>query len=258
MTPAMLDRYADDLNRDGICVIRELFDPALIRAWHGAFTELFEDRARRPGGLAPREKARFYVTLPWQAPFSSPAVFAHPVILGILDRVFAQEYVMVQLGADTPLQGSEYQPIHRDYRPLFSDDFTTPLYALAVNVPLVDVTKDRGPFEMARGTHRMPKAEALARVERGEIAMETFLMNAGDVMIRTPLALHRGTPNHTAMPRPMVVMGYAMHWLRTPKVDRRVPRGEYERLPEGTRRLLRCEVVDALEYHPESYLEFKY
>jgi hypothetical protein len=94
------------------------------------------------------------------------------VILGVLDRVFAQEYVLVQVAADTPLRGSEYQPIHRDFRPLFRDNLPTPLYALAVNLPLVEVTKERAPFEMARGTHRMPRDEALARIERGDIALE--------------------------------------------------------------------------------------
>lgn len=253
-----IDRYAEDLHRDGICILRGLLEPALIHEWRRAFEMLFDDRARRPGGLAPRERERFYLTLPWQAPFSDPAVFAHPVLLEVLDRVFAQKYVMVQLGADTPRQGSEYQPIHRDHPPLFGEDVTTPLYALAVNFPLVEVTKDRGPFEMARGTHRMSRADALARVERGEIAMEPFLMAPGDVMIRTPLALHRGTPNYTDVPRPMVVMGYVMPWLYTPKVDLRVPRADYDRLPPRPRELLRCEVVESADYRPESYVEFKY
>ena len=258
MSRVPIDRHVEELERDGICVIRGLFSEALIDRGRSAFTELFADRAQRPGGLAPRERERFYLTLPWQSPFADAEVFANPVILGVLDRVFAQEYVMVQLGADTPLQGSEYQPVHRDYRPLFRDDITTPLYALAVNFPLVEVTKERGPFEMARGTHRMPKAEALARLERGEVAMEPFLMAPGDVMIRTPLALHRGTPNVTDTPRPMVVMGYVMHWLHTPKVDLRVPRADYETLPERLRTLLRCQVVESIEYTPESYVEFKY
>ena len=56
----------------------------------------------------------------------------------------------------------------------------------------------------------------------------------------------------------MVVMGYVMHWLHTPKVDLRVPRDAYAQLPEATRRMLRCEVVEQLEYRPESYVEFKY
>ncbi len=253
-----LDRHVEELERDGVCVFRQLLDPALMEEWARAFAALFEDRSRRPGGLAPREQARFYLTLPWEPPFVNPEVFAHPAIHAVIERVLGPKYVMVQLGADTPLHGSEYQPIHRDFPPLFSDDFITPLYALAVNVPLVEVTKDRAPFEMARGTHRLPKAEGLARLARGELAMERFLMNPGDVMIRSPLALHRGTPNLTDTPRPMVVMGYVRPWLHTPKVELRVPRASYESLEPRFRRLLRCEVVDAVEFRPESYVEFKY
>jgi ectoine hydroxylase-related dioxygenase (phytanoyl-CoA dioxygenase family) len=253
-----LDRHVDELERDGVCVLRQVLDSALIEEWARAFAAVFEDRARRPGGLAPREQARFYLTLPWGPPFADPAVFAHPAIHEVVERVLGPRYVMVQLGADTPLHGSEYQPIHRDFPPLFSEDFVTPLYALAVNVPLVEVTKDRAPFEMARGTHRLPKAEGLARLARGELAMERFLMDPGDVMIRSPLALHRGTPNLTDTPRPMVVMGYVRPWLYTPKVELRVPRASYEKLEPGIRRLLRCEVVDEADFKPESYVEFKY
>jgi hypothetical protein len=83
-------------------------------------------------------------------------------------------------------------------------------------------------------------------------------MVPGDMMIRTPLALHRGTPNRTDMPRPMVVLGYVMHWLHTPKVELRLRRQAGERLPEAHRRLLRCEIVDALDARVESYVEFTY
>jgi hypothetical protein len=75
----------------------------------------------------------------------------------------------------------------------------------------------------------------------------------------TPLALHRGTPNTTDAPRPMVVLGYVMHWLHTPKVDVTVPRAWYEALPAEQRKLLRCAVVDELPENPaESYVEFAY
>src|SRR5207253_1487370 len=121
-----------ELNRDGICVLRGLLDPGLVREWAAAFDTLFRQRQARPGGLAPREKARYYLTLPWAAPFADQRVFAHPAILGVLNRVFYQEYVLVQLGADVPVRGSDYQEIHRDFRPLFTDEIVTPLYALAV------------------------------------------------------------------------------------------------------------------------------
>lgn len=258
-TATDLDRFAQELNRDGICVIRGLFDKGLIEEWAKAFDALFQQRQNQPGGLAPREQSRYYLTLPWIAPFSNPEVFANPTILGVLERVFYQEYVMVQMGADIPVQGSDYQEIHRDYRPLFSDQVVTPLYALAVNIPLVEVTAENGPFQMARGTHVLPRDEGLVKVAAGEIPIESFYMMPGDVAIRTPLALHRGSPNRTSQPRPMVVMGYAMHWLHTPKVDLTVQRDYYESLPEQTRQLLRCQVVEQLpENKVETYINFKY
>lgn len=254
-----LDRLAADLERDGICVIPGLFDPGLIDEWSHAFDALFRDRQARPGGLAPREQDRYYLTLPFVPPFANVDVWANPVVLRILNRVFAQEYVLVQLGADVPLRGSDYQEIHRDYRPLFTDQVVTPLYALAVNFPLVDVNEENGPFHMARGTHVLGRDEALAKVEAGEIPMESFHLRRGDAMIRTPLALHRGTPNRTDVPRPMVVMGYAMHWLHTPNVDLTLPRDYYESLPESARKLLRCEVVDRLpDAKTETYVNFKF
>lgn len=258
-TPETLDRLTADLNRDGICVLRGALPAGLVEEWRQAFDALFEERQRRPGGLAPREQARFYLTLPWVPPFADTGVFANPAVHGVLERVFPQEYAMVQLGADVPMKGSDHQEIHRDYRPLFTDDVVTPLYALAVNFPLVDVTEENGPFQQARGTHVMGRDEALKKVESGEIPMETFLMKQGDVMIRTPLALHRGTPNRTDTPRPMVVMGYVMHWLHTPKVDLTLPRDYYDSLPEALRKMLRCEVVDSLSGEAvETYVEFKF
>ena len=258
-TATDLDRFAQELNRDGICVIRGLFERALIEEWAQAFDALFRERQNQPGGLAPREQSRYYLTFPWIPPFADTNVFANPVILGVLNRVFTQEYKLVQLGADIPVQGSDYQEMHRDYRPLFSDQIVTPLYALAVNFPLVEVTAENGPFQMARGTHVLPREEGLQKVASGEIPIESFHMMPGDVAIRTPLALHRGSPNRTSQPRPMVVMGYVMHWLHTAKVDLTVPRDYYESLPEQTRELLRCQVVDQLPQNKvETYINFKY
>jgi ectoine hydroxylase-related dioxygenase (phytanoyl-CoA dioxygenase family) len=257
--PTDLDRFARELNRDGICVIRNLLDRELVAQWAEAFDRLFRVRQARPGGLAPREQARYYLTLPWVPPFADAGVFANAAILGVLSRVFAQEYVLVQLGVDVPLRGSDYQETHRDFRPLFTDQIVTPLYAVAVNFPLVPVTEANGPFQMARGTHVLPRDTGLAKVASGEIPMESFFMEPGDVAIRSPLALHRGSPNRTDTPRPMVVLGYVMHWLHTPKVELTLPRAYYDSLPEPERKLLRCEVVEQLPREKaETYVEFKY
>ncbi len=240
-------------------MIRELIPRDKVERWKEAFDALVEERSRIPDGLAPRGKSRHYLTLPWVEPFADPEVVANETVLGVLDRVFAQEYVMVQLGADVAGPGAEAQEVHRDYRPLFRDDFVTPLYALAVNFPLVEVTEENGPFKMARGTHVLTREEGLRRIESGENPVESFLAQPGDVTIRTPLALHLGTPNVTDEPRPMVVLGYVMHWLHTANVELDVPRDFYESLPEETQRLLRCNVVEEVETaRRETYVKFAY
>ncbi len=49
-TNADLDRFAAELNRDGITIIRGLLDRELIDRWAAAFTALFRSRQGRPGG----------------------------------------------------------------------------------------------------------------------------------------------------------------------------------------------------------------
>jgi hypothetical protein len=73
--------------------------------------------------------------------------------------------------------------------------------------------------------------------------LETLLLKAGDVMIRDVRGLHRGTPNRTPEPRPMVVLGYSRRWLFRPEVSIRVPRSTHETLSERARFLLRFNPV---------------
>ncbi|MCA1633861.1 MAG: phytanoyl-CoA dioxygenase, partial [Acidobacteria bacterium] len=71
-------------------------------------------------------------------------------------------------------------------------------------------------------------------------------MRLGDVLVRDVRGLHRGTPNRTREPRPMVVLGYSRRWLYRPEVSIRVPRAALETLSERARFLLRFNpVVDS-------------
>ena len=83
----------------------------------------------------------------------------------------------------------------------------------------------------------------------------------GDVMIRDVRAVHRGTPNYTDEPRPMVVLGYSRRWLYRPEVNIRVPRSVWDELPPLGRKLLRFNPVvpdDQLQNETESYRVFAY
>src|SRR3954463_381680 len=202
MTAAQHDDLAEQVRREGHCVLPGLFPKALIAEWASRFQPLLADHIAREGHVQNRGTSRYYVTLPFVAPFADPFVFADADILAVVDRLVGPGTVICQLAADTPMLGSDFQELHRDAPPLFPEwDRETPPFQLAVNFPLVDVTLENGPFEVVRGTHMVSKQEALRRLESGEAKLEPIKLKRGDVMIRDVRHLHRGTPNRTDQPR---------------------------------------------------------
>lgn len=257
-----IEAFAREVLTDGYTVVSSHFSPATLDAWREAFAPLLEAHITREGELRNRGAARYYVTLPFTAPFADPSIYEDEDILAIVERLVGQDAVMCQLATDTPLLGSEYQDVHRDAPPLFPETLEeTPPFQLAVNFPLVDVTLENGPVEIARGTHMMTKEQGARRIAGGEVKLAPVTMRLGDVMIRDVRGLHRGTPNRTQAPRPMVVIGYSRRWLFRPEVSIRIPRAAMGALSERARRLLRHNpVVEALEGEPDTevYQSFAY
>jgi ectoine hydroxylase-related dioxygenase (phytanoyl-CoA dioxygenase family) len=248
-SPDEIDRFARQVIDDGHCILRGLFPVETLRRWAEAFRPLLEQHIEHEGTNENRGSARYYVTLPFIDPFADPALFCDPDLLAIVERLVGEDMVMVQLATDTPMKGSDYQEIHRDTRSLFPEwGRETPPYQLAVNFPLVDVTEENGPFEVAPGTHMVTKEEGLRLIESGERSLEPVMLKLGDVMIRDVRHLHRGTPNRSDEPRPMVVIGYSRRWLYRPEVSITIPRETWGRLDERARRLLRFNpIVESLD-----------
>jgi hypothetical protein len=257
---AELDAFASDFDRDSYVILKRHIDRATIAQWLAAFRPLLEKHWRDSGEQGNRGPGRHYLTLPFQAPFADPGVFCDPDVLGVVERVAGRDPVMCQLATDTPVRGSDYQDIHRDTPALFENFPETPSFQIAVNIPLVDVTAENGPFETTLGTHRMLRGDAVAALERGEIKLEALTMGAGDVMIRDVRALHRGTPNRSDTPRPMVVIGYSRSWYFRPEVHIDVPNDVYAALPPRAQRLLRHNPrVDSPQVPSgETYQQFAY
>lgn len=247
---------------DGFCLLPGHFSTETLDVWNAAFAPLLEQHIAREGQLQNRGPARYYVTLPFTEPFNEPAFYEDEDVLGIVRGLVGEDPVMPQLATDTPVLGSEYQDIHRDAPPLFPETGAeTPPFQLAVNFPLVEVTNENGPFEIVPGTHMLSKDEGLRRLASGAARIETLLMRLGDVMIRDVRCLHRGTPNLTGTPRPMVVIGYSRRWLFRPEVSIRVPRAAFATLSDTARRLLRFNpVVESPDEQPETevYQSFAY
>lgn len=257
-----LDQLAEQVRRDGHCILPNHFSREKLLKWNENFQTLLHEHIEREGHIKNRGANRYYVTLPFQGPWADPEIYENPDVLAICERLVGQDMVMCQLATDTPLKGSEYQEIHRDAPPLFPElKEETPAFQLAVNFPLVDVTLENGPFEVVPGTHLMTKQEGLEKLKSGELKIEPVILKLGDVMIRDVRHLHRGTPNKTTTPRPMAVMGYSRRWLFRPEVNIQIPKKEFEKLSDRAKQLLRFNpVVESLEQaaKEEVYQSFAY
>jgi ectoine hydroxylase-related dioxygenase (phytanoyl-CoA dioxygenase family) len=262
-TAAEHDAFARDFNRDSVVILRNHIPREKLERWAAAFPPLLEAQIAREADSPSRGAQRFYVTLPFQGLWADPEIYADPDLLAVVERVAGPQPVLCQLASDTPLKGSDYQAWHADTPPLFPEwkNNDTPSFQLAVNFALCDVGEDNGPFETTYGTHRMNKEEAMAGIASGSIAAHRLPMAMGDVMIRDVRAVHRGTPNTTDRPRPMVVLGYSRRWYYRPEVEIRIPRSSWEALSPVGRQLLRFNPVvadDQAVIDGESYRSFAY
>jgi hypothetical protein len=255
-----LEQAAADFHRDGFVLLKNFVAPEKLMAWAAAFRPLLEHHLAHYADPSFRGPERYYVTLPFRAPFNDPEIFEGDALVALLEKIAGPDFVMCQLATDTPLKGSDYQAIHADAPPLFAEGpVDTPAFQLALNFPLCDVTRENGPLEITRGTHRMPKAEGLAKVADGTIPIEALEMKLGDVLVRDVRGLHRGTPNRTAEPRPMVVIGYSRKWFMRPEVSIQIPEEEFSKLSPRAKHMLRFNPRgEPAEKGPETYKSFAY
>jgi ectoine hydroxylase-related dioxygenase (phytanoyl-CoA dioxygenase family) len=254
---------ADEVRATSLTMLRGLIPTSTIDAWNAAFQPLLEAAIARESDDPNRGPSRHYVTLPFQDLWADPGIVDNDAIMAVVEELVGADGVMCQLASDTPLLGSDFQDLHRDTQLLFPESGAeSPPYQLAVNFPLVDVTDENGPLEYAPGTHMLSKADGMARIASGEIPLVRAYMARGDVMIRDVRHIHRGTPNTTRVPRPMVVVGYSRRWLFRPEVNIRVPAEVLAGMPERARRWLRFNPVFESKAEAarqeESYRAFAY
>ncbi len=204
-----------DLQENGYCVLEAHLPKDVIEACREAFWPVLLDYLRRHGHEPNRGPYRHFLPMPFEPPCFAPQFFFDPEVLNIVRGAMGERIVADQWGCDVPVRGSEYQKIHVDYqRPLFEEtgDLLLPPYMLVVSFALDKITPAHGPIEIAPGTHRMLREAAMRSVERGQSRLFAVAMEIGDVLIRHPWALHRGTPNTTDAPRAMPTVRYVRRW----------------------------------------------
>ena len=205
----------DELQQQGYCILRAQFDTSLINDCRIAFLPILKIYLDNNRQLPNRGPNRHFLPMPFEKPCFTPEFFFDTEILIILKNFLGDRIVADQWGCDVPLLGSDYQAVHVDYqRPLFSEmpDLKLPAYLMVVSFSLTKITEENGAIQLAPGTHQMPRQEAFKMVESSKIKMVPICLNEGDVLIRHPWTLHRGTPNHTELPRSLVTIRYVRSW----------------------------------------------
>lgn len=210
-----LQQTIAELNLQGFCVLRAHFPRQLIEACREAFWPTLETYLQANANSPNRGPQRHFLPMPWDRRCYAPEFFFDTDVLSIVRGVMDDRVVADQWGCDVPLNGSEHQDFHADYqRPLFAQqpDLQLPAYMLIVSFGLVRITEENGALEVAPRTHTMPRTEAVRQITSGTITGHSVRLDIGDVLIRHPWTLHRGTPNQTPAPRPLVTIRYVRRW----------------------------------------------
>jgi Phytanoyl-CoA dioxygenase (PhyH) len=204
----------NEFRDEGFCVLRGHLPYRVVNTCRDGFWPSL--LAYLQCGHAPnRGPNRHFLPMPFERPCFAAELFFDLDILRIVRGLMDDRIVADQWGCDVPVRGSEYQAPHVDYkRPLFPErpDFELPPYAIVVSFGLVPIAREHGPIEIAPCTHRMRRENALQAVEGGDIGMQAIPLDLGDVLIRHPRALHRGTPNTTDVPRAFCTIRYVRRW----------------------------------------------
>lgn len=119
-------------------------------------------------------------------------------VLALSRALFATDPKATRVGCNFNLPGSAPQHYHMDG--IFLESF------MVVNVAVVDTTLHNGAIDVVPQTHKRFYKYwefATGRVYRGS---KRLPLSAGDVLIRTSTLWHRGMPNFSQTPRPMLAI----------------------------------------------------
>ena len=242
------------LETDGIVARRGAFSHAWVQQLRDDVDAAFEEARSREGGAVGRGPNRWYVEIHPEALRGFVELVDHPWVRAVSETMLGPEYQIVEVGFDTPFPGATLQPWHRDFPSPPETKDGRRLTSLAFNLTTVDTTDEMGPFEVAPGTQwergddfdheQFPPKAAYARYEA--LAQRKY-PRVGDISARSALTIHRGTPNRSGVPRPVLVLGVdAPGAGNDAHHDLAVTKGCWDRLPQRVRGHLSCPIVDEL------------
>jgi hypothetical protein len=203
------------LRAHGCLQIDGLFPTAEIERYRAAFLRRYRRFLRGEAGRIYPDAlmvgpGRYMITVRVQPPFSTPALYANPLVLPIVRRLLGPECILGGFGAVAALPGAGQQHLHRDHPALFDDelDAALPPFALTLVVPFVEMNARNGTTRLYGGSHAAPDALAEAMPPTDP------LVPAGSCLLMDYRLRHGGTPNLSPHVRPILYSIYIRPWFR--------------------------------------------
>jgi ectoine hydroxylase-related dioxygenase (phytanoyl-CoA dioxygenase family) len=232
LAPETLRTAALLLHTAGYVVLRDALAPGLVAELRDAFDGIFRDCTESREGDAWYQVSRRHQAVFWERgarwrifpklrpPLSDPGLLANPLVTPLLEESLGRGFRCKFVSSDTCLKGSVMQAPHRE----LGAGGAREARAYVVNVPLTRTTRRNGPIEVWPSGSHLWSGEVLDRhgvaddVQDGSnenveqlarrLPSECLLLEPGDLLIRNPGMLHRGTPNRTRRPRSMLTVCY--------------------------------------------------
>lgn len=222
------------LHARGYVILRGALPEALVAdlrsSFRAIFAEIMEQYRAGQRQTPPEDQnarcmfwergSRFRIFPKLTGPFASAYVLRNPYADAIISETLGMDYYCKSVSSDTCIKGSTKQAPHRDIGFYDKDD----VCGCVVNIPLMHCGLHNGPIEVWPGGSHLWRSKtfckfdvqpfiqdepnAAVEVLASHIPSKLIELQPGELMIRDPGMLHRGTPNPTDEERTMLTTGY--------------------------------------------------
>jgi Phytanoyl-CoA dioxygenase (PhyH) len=207
---AAIDQASRSFRVDGALIIEDIVDTAFIAEVRRAFGEGYShylDGSEHDDALRVGDR-RLLITINLEPPFDDPRLCTKPYLLPVLSAVLDDGFVLGAFGIVCSLSSAPAQYRHDDGGTLFPRsgiDKLLPAAAITVGIPLLEMNEVHGTTALWLGSHR----DANRLEEQG---IEP-VVREGSCMLWDFRLKHGGTPNRSALPRPLLYLTYCRPWF---------------------------------------------
>jgi ectoine hydroxylase-related dioxygenase (phytanoyl-CoA dioxygenase family) len=211
LTTETVEHASRRFRADGALIIEDIVDTDLIaearRAFGQAYSQYMDD-CGHDDALSVGDR-RLIITINLEPPFNNPQLFANPYVLPVLEAALDDGFVLGAFGIVCSLASAPAQHRHADGGFLFPRsgiDRLLPASAITVGIPLLEMNDVHGTTALWLGSHRdatrVPDEEGIKPIVR-----------EGSCMLWDFRLSHCGTPNQSAVPRPLIYATYCRPWF---------------------------------------------